>query len=113
MATYQDVLRGLAVNDRTLISGWLSTTRGLPNPVQIGERTQAIARVAAIIAKDGSVQTFRWTIGDALGLGVTPDEIVGLMLAIAPLIGVAEIVNTAPKVALALDYDLDEALETL
>ena len=46
-------------------------------------------------------------------LGVTPDEIVGVMLVIAPLVGVARIVNTAPKVALALDYDLDEALESL
>ena len=55
---------------------------------------------------------FRWTIGDALELGVTPDEIVGLMLAIAPIVGAARIVNTAPKVALALDYDMDEALES-
>ncbi len=65
------------------------------------------------MALDGAAQTFRWTIGDALAAGVTPDEVVELVLSVAPLVGAARIANTAPKVALALGYDLDEALEMI
>lgn len=112
MSSYQDVLRHLVVNDRGLIDE-LSADALPIGPCQVDDRSRVIARVAAIIAHDGSVQTFRWTIDDALDLGVTPEEIVGLMLAIAPIVGAARIVNTAPKVAMALDYDLDSALESL
>lgn len=113
MATYQDILRGLVVNDRGLIAEQLTMNQPLLGPCQLDERGRSLARVAAIVAHDGSVQTFRWTIGDALAVGVTPDEIVGVVLAIAPMVGVARVVNAAPKVALALDYDLDEALGSL
>jgi alkylhydroperoxidase/carboxymuconolactone decarboxylase family protein YurZ len=64
-----------------------------------------------MIVHGGSLQMFRWAIDDALDAGMTPDEVVGVMLAIAPLVGDARIAEAAPKVALALDYDLDEALE--
>jgi len=111
--TYQDVLRSLVVNDRALNAERLSTEQRTSDPCQLDERSRCIGRVAALVAHDGSVHTFRWTIDDALAAGVTPDEIVGVMLAIAPLVGVARVVNTAPKVALALDYDLDAALECL
>ena len=113
VAAYQDVLRSLVVNDRGFVAEWLSADQRPEGPCQLDERNRCIGRVAAIVAHDGSVQTFRWTIGDALEAGITPDEIVGVMLAIAPLVGVARVVNTAPKVALALDYDLDAALEML
>ena len=113
MATYQEILRSLVVNDRTLIAERFSS-EGQPSVSdQLEERDRCISRVAAITAHDGPVQTFRWTIGDALDAGITPDEIVGVMLAIAPLVGIARIVDTAPKVALALDYDLDADLEAL
>jgi alkylhydroperoxidase/carboxymuconolactone decarboxylase family protein YurZ len=79
----------------------------------LDDKSKSLARVAALLAHDGSAQTFRWTVGDALDAGWTPDEIVRVLLAIAPLIGMATIVNTAPKVALALDYDLDSALHSL
>ena len=101
----------LVIHDLGLMAALPAAKGASADPCQLDRRSRSIARVAAMVAHDGSVQTFRWTIDDALEVGVTPDEIVGVMLAIAPLVGTARIVDTAPKVALALDYDLDEALE--
>lgn len=112
MATYHDILRMLVVNDLGLMAA-LQTEGEASDLAPLDARSRSIARLAATVAHDGSVQTFSWTVGDALDRGVTPDEIIGVMLAIAPLVGGARIVNTAPKVALALGYDLDEALEGL
>ena len=47
----------------------------------------------------------------ALETGVTFDEVVGSLLALAPLIGTERLVAIAPELARALDYDIDEALE--
>ncbi len=101
----------LVVYDQDWMAECRRLERGAAEPFSLDEPSRAIARVAAMIANDGSAQMFRWAIDDALDAGVTPDEVVGVMLAIAPLVGNARIANSAPKVALALDYDLDEALE--
>ena len=47
----------------------------------------------------------------ALETGVTFDEVVGSLLALAPLIGTERLVAIAPELARALEYDIDEALE--
>ena len=112
MARYHDVLRYVAVNDRRLVTSQpaLDPTGAVAS---LDPKGRALARVAALMAADGSCETYRWVIGDALEAGAEPDEIVDVMLAVAPLVGMARVVGAAPKVALALDYDLDAALESL
>ena len=44
--------------------------------------------------------------------GATADEIVGVALAIAPVIGLTRVVSAAPELALSLGYDINDALET-
>jgi len=111
MQTYQDILRRMVVNDRRLMTNQLWRDRGPSEPFGLDGRCHAIARLGALAAHGGSVQTFRWVIGDALAVGMTEDDIVGIILAIAPIIGFAQVANIAPKVALALDFDLETALE--
>lgn len=43
--------------------------------------------------------------------GATVEEIVGVLIAVAPTVGVARIVSAAPELALAVGYDIDSALE--
>jgi hypothetical protein len=42
---------------------------------------------------------------------VSYDEIVGTLIAVIPIVGVARVVSAAPNLALALGYDVAEALE--
>jgi hypothetical protein len=48
---------------------------------------------------------------DALATGASLDEIVGILIAVAPAIGLGRVVSAAPELALALGYDVDAALE--
>jgi 4-carboxymuconolactone decarboxylase len=41
--------------------------------------------------------------------GATEDEVVGVLLAIAPAIGYARTVAVAPRLALALGYDVEDS----
>jgi alkylhydroperoxidase/carboxymuconolactone decarboxylase family protein YurZ len=49
--------------------------------------------------------SYLWAVQWALAAGATTDEIVGTLLAVAPVAGVARVVAAAPEVALALGYD--------
>jgi alkylhydroperoxidase/carboxymuconolactone decarboxylase family protein YurZ len=113
MQTYRDILQRMVVNDRRLMSDQLWRNLGPSETFGLDERCHVIARLGALAAHDGSVQTFRWVIGDALAAGMTEDDIVGVVLAIAPIIGFARVANIAPKVALALDFDLEASLEEI
>jgi alkylhydroperoxidase/carboxymuconolactone decarboxylase family protein YurZ len=48
-----------------------------------------------------------------LEAGATYDEIVGTLIAVMPIVGIARVVAAAPNLALALGYDVSEALEVL
>lgn len=112
MLGYQEVLRHLAVNDRRLLTGLSGVDETADLWRHLDPRTTALVRVASLAAAGGPVETFRWTIQDALEAGADEDEVVAVLLAIAPLVGVARVAAIAPTVALALDYDLEAALES-
>ena len=46
-----------------------------------------------------------------MAAGATDDEIADVLLAIAPVVGLARVVCAAPDVAIALGYDIEAALE--
>ena len=47
----------------------------------------------------------------ALASGATYDEIVGILIAVAPAVGLGRVVSAAPELGLALGYDVASALE--
>jgi 4-carboxymuconolactone decarboxylase len=52
-----------------------------------------------------------WSASRALAAGATEDEIAGVLLAIAPVIGLGRVVGAAPGVAGSFGYDIEAALE--
>ena len=60
-----------------------------------------------------SAPVLRQRVSDALETGVTFDEVVGSLLALAPMIGTERLAAIAAELARALDYDIDQALERL
>jgi alkylhydroperoxidase/carboxymuconolactone decarboxylase family protein YurZ len=47
-------------------------------------------------------------VGEALAAGVTPREILGVLMAIAPQVGVPRVVAAAPEIMVALDLELPD-----
>ena len=109
MDEYKEHLRRLTVHDDALVEGILSEENKLTG--SLDERTVALVRVAATIAVDAAPSSFQHAVALALAAGATSDEIVATLEAVTPVTGAAQIVQCAPKVALALGYDVEEALE--
>lgn len=71
----------------------------------------SLARLAALVALDGAQVSYMHVVEDALSAGVCADHLVGALIAVMPSTGADRVVSAAPKLALALGYDIDAALE--
>jgi 4-carboxymuconolactone decarboxylase len=105
---YTDVLRCLA-NEDTQFAAQLAE-RDEVTPAVLDGKTVALARLAALVAIGGAVSSYSVLTDAAISMGATADEIVDVLVAIVPIVGLPRAVSAAPSVALALGYDIEEGL---
>lgn len=74
-------------------------------------RTALVAQVAALICLDADTTTFQVFVERALAADLQPEELLGVLRAVAPLVGAPRVVTGAASLARALGYDLDGELE--
>ncbi len=108
---YKEHLRRLAVHDNTLVESL--TAQSKPTESALDERTLALVRVAATISLEAAAASVQHAVALALAVGATKEEIVATLEAVTPVTGTSRVVSSAPKIALALGYDVEEALEEL
>ena len=112
MDDFKQRLRQLALHDDAFL-GLLLADEGTPSSSVLPSKTVALVRVAATIAVDAPPSSFQHAVAHALAAGARSDEIVAALEAVVPVTGSARVVSAAPKLALALGYDVEEALERL
>lgn len=112
MTSQRDQLRRLSLHDSGYLDAVLATSVATGR-TRLDARGCALGRLATLFALDGAVSTYGWATSAALAAGVTSDEIVELLIAMAPLIGSARVVSAAPKLGLALGYDVEADIEGL
>jgi len=69
-------------------------------------RTFALVKIAALIAVDAPPASYAWQIANALEEGVTPEDIIGVLRAVAPQVGGPRVIAAAPEIMLALGLAL-------
>jgi 4-carboxymuconolactone decarboxylase len=112
VSEYRDTLRKLAVRDDMYVDGVLADDVANQAASQLDGKTHALVRVAALIAVDAAPPSYMDAIESARLWNASSDEIVGCLIAVLPAVGVARVVSAAPKVGLALGYDVEAALES-
>jgi len=106
------VLRKLTIRDNALLQhalareGW-----GRPAESSLDPKTHALVRVAALIAMDAAAPSYLCAVDSAREAGATDEDVVGCLLAVLPILGEPRVVSAAPKLGLALGYDVGAALE--
>jgi 4-carboxymuconolactone decarboxylase len=107
----EDALRRLALNDEQSIRLALDTGSLSLATSRLDPKTHALTRLAALLSVGAPSTSCRWSVEQAQESGATEEEIVGVLWAIAPAIGLARVVAAAPTLALAIGYDVDAAFE--
>jgi len=113
MDDYKERLRGLALHDDRFLGLLLAADSTTSSSAVLGSKTAALVRVAATVAVDAAPSSFQHAVAHALASGAGCDEIVATLEAVVPVTGAACVVSAAPKLALALGYDVEDALEQL
>src|SRR5262252_7280709 len=108
-AKFQETLRRLAIFDEGFVDAGFGLDRAATSALDA--KTTALLQVAVSAATGSSAVCLQWSTARALAAGATKDEIADVLLAIAPVAGLGRIVSAAPHVAMALEYDIDAALE--
>ena len=104
---YTEVLRLLAINDEHFAEQLVSGAE----PVKLDPKTLALVRVAALVAVGGAVPSYGAEADAAVSAGATVAEIVEVLLAVVSVVGLPSVVAAAPALAMALGYDVNDALE--
>jgi len=101
----------IAIADDKYVEEVLSNDRANLTASTLDAKAHALVRLGALIAIDAEAPAYMWTLQAARRAGASDDELVGCLLAALPLLGVARIVSAAPKLGLAMGFDVASALE--
>ncbi|GIK78749.1 MAG: hypothetical protein EDQ89_03400 [Acidobacteria bacterium] len=81
----------------------------LPRAAPLDRRTDALVRIAALIALDAPPAAYARQIAAAIGEGIASEDILATLLAVVPEVGMPRVIAAAPEVMLALGLPLPEA----
>jgi alkylhydroperoxidase/carboxymuconolactone decarboxylase family protein YurZ len=110
---YKTTLRRLALRDDRYIASLLADECESAERSGLDPRAHAFVRIGALIAMDAAPPSYMSAVDAADRAGVTHEEIVGALIALLPVVGVARVVSTTPNLGLAIGYDIGDALERL
>ena len=71
-------------------------------------RTYGLVVIASLIALDAPPASYAFQVANAIEDGVTPEEILGVLRAVAIQVGGPKVVAAAPEIMLALGLAIDE-----
>jgi alkylhydroperoxidase/carboxymuconolactone decarboxylase family protein YurZ len=102
------LLRRLALNDEGSVEMVLARGSQVEAGATLVPKVDLLVRLGALLALGAATTSLRATVERAKRAGATDDEIVGVLIAVAPAVGQARVVSTAPKLATAIGYQLEE-----
>jgi alkylhydroperoxidase/carboxymuconolactone decarboxylase family protein YurZ len=106
---YRETLRLLAINDEQFTED-CATGVGIEFD-KLDPKTLALVRLGALVAVGGAAPTYGAEADAAVSAGASAEEIVEALLAVVSIVGTPSVVAAAPSLALALGYDIEDALE--
>jgi alkylhydroperoxidase/carboxymuconolactone decarboxylase family protein YurZ len=103
-----EALSGIAVGDLDILETAIGLRELSRETAGLDARAFALVKIAALIALDAPPASYVWQIGNALEEGVTPEEILGVLRAVAPQVGGPRVIAAAPEIMLGLGLTLPE-----
>ena len=110
---FQETLRRLRVIDERFVDEHAGLNLDLTEDWVLDAKTIALVQLAGLVALGSPPVGLEWSATRALASGATENEIIDVLLAIAPVAGLSRVVTAVPGVADAFGYDIEAALEDL
>ncbi len=107
-ADTHQTLSGVATGDVGLLETALGLREAQKENNPLDPRTFALVKIAALIALDAPPASYAWQVGNALNEGVSAEDMLAVLRAIAPQVGGPKFVAAGPELMVALGLDLPE-----
>jgi 4-carboxymuconolactone decarboxylase len=107
----RDALAALALGDPDLLAEGLELRAEWKDRSGLDRRSYALVKVAALISLDAPPASYLWQVSNALDAGVTPEDLIGVLIAIAPQVGGPKVVAAAPELMVALGLSLPTGVD--
>jgi alkylhydroperoxidase/carboxymuconolactone decarboxylase family protein YurZ len=104
----QDVLMGIATSDMDMLETAIGIREAAQEQTGLDPRTFGLVKIAALIALDAPPASYAWQVANALDEGASPEDIVGVLRAVAPQVGGPRVIAAAPEIMLALGLSLPD-----
>jgi 4-carboxymuconolactone decarboxylase len=104
-------LTGISGGDRDFMANAIGLRESELEGSGLDARTFALVKIASLIALDAPPASYLWQIGNAVAEGVTAEDILGVLRAIAPQVGGPRVIAAAPEIMLALGLSLPDEIE--
>jgi alkylhydroperoxidase/carboxymuconolactone decarboxylase family protein YurZ len=102
---YTEQLRSLAINDARFVD---KVGRDGAQRQGLDPKSLALVRLGGLVAVGGAVPSYGELSDAAVSAGASTNEIVDVLVGLIPIVGLPCVVAAAPKIALALGYDVEE-----
>jgi 4-carboxymuconolactone decarboxylase len=103
-------LAELALGDPALLGEGLELRAELQRRSGLDPRSFALVKIAALMALDAPPASYLWQVSNALEAGATPQDLIGVLLAVTPQIGGPRAVAAAPELMVALGLSLPDGV---
>ena len=109
--SFQETLLRLAMIDESFVEHDAGLALGLAGISALDAKTASLLQVGVSVALGSPAVSLEWSAARALAAGASEDQVVDVLLAIAPVAGLDRVVAAAPYLGSALGYDIAAALE--
>ncbi len=106
----EEAFRRLTIGETAVLTA-RTAPPAQPSPRHPEPQTDALLRVAALVAVGAPASAYRSVVQDALRNGARLDDLLGVLVAVSDTVGTPRVVAAAPAIALAAGYDVEAALE--
>ena len=103
------MLRRIALSDPHLLTGPADPVPGRTDET-LDPRWLTLVRLGALLATEPSGAALQRVVDEALALNITRDEIVLALVCLLPTVGLQQAAMVAPRLGLAIGYDVEAAL---
>jgi alkylhydroperoxidase/carboxymuconolactone decarboxylase family protein YurZ len=103
-----EALRGVSAGDLGMIESAVGLREAHMEATGLDPRAFALVKIAALIALDAPPASYAWQVPNALAEGVTPEDLLGVLRAVAPQVGGPKVIAAAPELMLAMGLALAE-----
>ena len=107
----RDSLSSLSVGDLDALEEGLKLREMWQEKSGLDPRSYAMCKIAALVALDAPPASYVFQVALALDAGVSPNEILGVLRAVAPQVGGPRVVAAAPEIMVALGLALPEGVD--